>query len=173
MNMLKLRFVWTRATIAGLTLVGLVASAATAQSDAKTPAKREFRRLLGPDSKKIRREGNRTFVWAGGGDPSSAEAMWFDFSGSSIQPEQLQYGIGKDGIKAIDDPVYVKPDDPRLLDNIPVSHYRKDEKPTTNDEIMVTGYAVGSEARAFPTALLDEHELLNDRIGGKPVTVGW
>ena len=34
-------------------------------------------------------------------------------------------------------------------------------------------YVVGGDARAYPTALLDGHELVNDVIGGKPRTVGW
>ena len=41
------------------------------------------------------------------------------------------------------------------------------------DEIMVIGFAVGTEARAYPVGLLDHHELVNDSLGGKPVTVGW
>ena len=71
-----------------------------------------------------------------------------------------------------DDPLFVAPDDPRLL-AIEGSPYRRDERPKTNDEIMVIGYADGDDARAYPAALLDHHELVNDRIGGKPVTVGW
>ena len=33
----------------------------------------------------------------------------------AIKPEQLQFGIGKDSIRSIDDPLFVSPDDPRLL----------------------------------------------------------
>ena len=77
-----------------------------------------------------------------------------------------------DRIRSIDDPVYVSPDDPRLLE-IPTSPYREDEVAASNDEIMVVGYVEEGEARAYPTALLDRHEVVNDRISGKPVTVGW
>ena len=38
---------------------------------------------------------------------------------------------------------------------------------------MVIGYVGNGDARAYPASLLDHHELVNDRIGGKPVTVGW
>jgi len=86
--------------------------------------------------------------------------------------EDLQFGIGQDRIEAIDDPVFVEPDDPRLLE-IPASKYRPSEAPKTNDEIMVIGYVYGDDARAYPAALLDGHELVNDMVGGKPVTVGW
>ena len=66
----------------------------------------------------------------------------------------------------------LSPDDPRLLKLRP-SPYRQAEKPTKSDEIMVIGYVIEGEARAYPAALLDGHELVNDRIGDKPVTVGW
>ena len=39
--------------------------------------------------------------------------------------------------------------------------------PETNDDIMVIGYEIHGDARAYPAALLDEHELVNDLIGGK------
>jgi hypothetical protein len=29
------------------------------------------------------------------------------------------------------------------------------------------------QPRAYPTALLDQHELVNDEFLGKPVSVGW
>lgn len=134
-------------------------------------SKTEFRGQLGADSKKVRTEGDKTYIWAGG-DRSGPDAEWYDFTDSPIPTAELQFGIGKDRIRAIDDPLFVKPDDPRLA-KIPTSRYRPEEKRETNDDIMVIGYVVNGEARAYPTALLDHHELVNDRIGGKPVTVGW
>jgi len=86
--------------------------------------------------------------------------------------EELQYGIGIDRIPSIDDPPFVEPDDARLL-RIPPSPYRPDERPSTNEEIPVIGYVQDGEAPAYPTALLDRHEVVNDRIRGKPVAVGW
>ena len=43
----------------------------------------------------------------------------------------------------------------------------------TADDLMVIGYVMEGEARAYPTALLDRHEVVNDEFKGKPVTVGW
>jgi hypothetical protein len=160
-----------RAGLAVLALCGLSLNVAEAQRGGK-PAKK-YRGLLGPESKKIKRVGDKTYIWAGGDEPASKDAHWYDFTGSLIPPEELQFGIGKDRIRAIDDPVYVSPDDPRLLKLVPPSPYRKDERPHSNDEIMVTGYVKNGEARAYPISLLDFHELVNDRIGGRPVTVGW
>ena len=80
---------------------------------------------------------------------------------------------GKDRIRAIiDDPYFVSPDDPRSI-KIPPSRYRPTEKPKTNDNIMVIGYVENGIARAYPTALLDHHELVHDAFKGKPVTASW
>ena len=102
---------------------------------------------------------------------NSTDAEWYDFTGAPMPPEELQYGIGKDRIRAIDDPVFVRPDDPRLL-TIPASPYR-DEPVETAADIMVIGYIMEGEPRAYPTALLDRHEIVNDEFKGKPVSVGW
>jgi len=143
---------------------------ASAADDTK-PKKTQFRGLLGPDSWKVRVDGDKTYLWAGG-DRKGPKSQWYDFTGSPIPAAELQFGIGKDRIRAIDDPFFVLPDDPRIL-KIGGSPYRTNERPKTNDETMVIGYVEKSEARAYPIALLDGHELVNDKIGGKPVTVGW
>ena len=89
-----------------------------------------------------------------------------------MPPGDLQYGIGKDRIRSIDDPVFVAPTDPRLT-GIPPSRYRRCERPESADEIMVIGYVAEGQARAYPTALMDRHEIVNDQANGKPFTVGW
>ncbi len=129
-----------------------------------------FPNELGQDNPRIRHEGDRVYVWASG-DIGSPEAEWYDFTGAPFPPEKLQYGIGKDRIRAIDDPLFVSPDDPRLL-SIPPSPYRN-EPVETADDIMVIGYEMEGEPRAYPTALLDRHEVVNDEFRGKPVAVGW
>ena len=154
------------------TLVVLIAVVCPAQDQGEAAtAEKKYRGLLGENSKKVKREGNKTYLWAAG-NPSSPDAKWYDFTGSPIPPAELQFGIGKDRIKSIDDPLFVKPDDPRLLELRP-SPYRRAEKPQTNDDIRVIGYAVGDDVRAYPVALLDLHEVVNDRIGNKPLAVGW
>lgn len=114
---------------------------------------------------KIRREGDRQFLWAKGStDPSDESSEWFDLTGSPLPLEGFQYGIGKDTIASIDHPVFVTPDDPRL----------QAKWPTMNlDNLPVLGFSHNGVDRAYPVALLDRHELVNDTIGGKPVTVGW
>jgi hypothetical protein len=126
---------------------------------------------IGEGSWKIRREDGRIYLWAGG-EKTGPQSRWYDFTGAPMRPEDLQFGIGKDRIRAIDDPLFVKPDDPRLL-SLPPSRYRPHERPTRNDEIPVIGVEDKSEAKAYPIALLDHHELVNDQLGDRPVTVGW
>lgn len=144
---------------------------ATAEAGSSAAGQAKYREQLGEYSPKIRREDGRTYVYAGG-ELESGEADWFDFTGASIDPEDLQFGAGKHAIPPIDDPVFVEPDDPRLLD-IPSSRFRPDEDAETTDEIMVIGYVTEGVAKAYPTALLDHHEVVNDRIRGKPISVGW
>jgi hypothetical protein len=136
------------------------------------PPRHKYRGVLGLDSKKIKHERGKTLLWAGGKGPDSPDAQWYDFTGASIPPAELQFGIGKDRIRAIDDPLFVSAGDPRLL-RVPPSPYRPNERPEANDDIMVFGFVGGDEVRAYPLALLDHHELVNDSVGGTPVIVGW
>jgi len=130
-----------------------------------------FGNQLGDGNPKIRSESDgRVLVWASG-DVEGPDGEWYDFTGAPFPPEELQYGIGKDRIRAIDDPLFVSPDDPRLL-SIPPSRYRN-EPVETMEDIMVIGYVMEDEPRAYPTALLDRHEVVNDEFKGKPVAVGW
>lgn len=156
----------TRRVLGGGLVALVVAAGSCAAQDDGGSATQHFRGVLGKNSRKIKRENGKVYIWAGPGD------KWFDFTGAPMKAEELQFGIGKDRIRSIDDPYFVKPDDPRLK-QIPISPYRPNERPKTPDEILVIGYAVGDDVRAYPIALLDGHELVNDKIGGKPVTVGW
>ncbi|GJM26339.1 MAG: hypothetical protein DHS20C16_27540 [Phycisphaerae bacterium] len=140
-------------------------------ADDKVEKKTEYRGIIGPESKKIKIEGDKTLVW-GGVNPKTGREEWYDFTGAPFDAADLQFGIGKYRIVAIDDPMFVEPTDRRLM-NVPVSPYRKDERPKTPDDIMVIGWVEGDDVRAYPISLLDRHELVNDTIGGKPVTVGW
>ncbi|MCH7812827.1 MAG: DUF3179 domain-containing protein [Planctomycetes bacterium] len=127
----------------------------------------EDSRRLGRSSKKIRTEGDRQYLWAAGdpyGDPDRAE--WFDLTGASLDLAGFQFGIGKDSIPAIDDPYFVSPDDKRLAREVG----RRDGR---TGGIKVIGVVYGGQAKAYPLAMMGRHELVNDTVGGKPVTVGW
>ena len=114
---------------------------------------------------KIRHEGDRQYLWAKGPtDPEDESSEWFDLTGSPLPLEGFQYGIGKDTIPSIDHPVFVKADDPRL---------KAKWGDLDLDNLTVIGFVHNGIARAYPVPLLNRHELVNDTVGGKPVTVGW
>ncbi|MCH8252506.1 MAG: DUF3179 domain-containing protein [Planctomycetes bacterium] len=113
---------------------------------------------------KIRRDGDRQYIWAlGSKDPEDDSSEWFDMTDSPLDIEKINHGIGRDTIASIDDPVFVAPDDPRL----------RERWSGDLDDLEVIGFEHNGDARAYPVALLDHHELVNDTVGGKPVTVGW
>ena len=81
-----------------------------------------------------------------------------DFSKTSIDfGDILSGGPPKDGIPSIDRPVF-KPakDDTELAANAPV-----------------IGLEINGDARAYPLRVLMWHEIVNDTVGGKPVTVTY
>lgn len=121
---------------------------------------------LGPGSQKIHRDGDRQYLWAAGDSSDATSAEWFDLTDAPLRLSHFEYGIGKDSIAAIDRPVFVRPDDPRLIG-------ARFAPRNDVDKLRVIGYAHNGQARAYPLALMNSHELVNDTVGGKPVTVGW
>ena len=97
----------------------------------------------------------------GAGVPISWTDEWprTDFSKSLIDfGEILSGGPPKDGIPAIDDPRFVTVPD--------AAHDLDPREP-------VVGLVVGGDARAYPLRILTWHEIVNDEVGGKPVTVTY
>lgn len=81
-----------------------------------------------------------------------------DFTRKSVDlSEILSGGPSKDGIPSIDNPVF-KPVD--QIKNI------KAKEP-------VIGLEINGDARAYPLQILMWHEIVNDVVGGKPVTVTY
>lgn len=143
----------------------------TCRADAGDQAN-SYRGRLGKSSNKIIRQDGKTLLWADGDPDKPEKSKWYDYTGATIPAEDLQFGVGKDAIPSIDDPLFVKPTDRRLL-MVGTSLYRPDEKARRVDDIRVIGYVVDGEARAYPTALLDRHELVNDELSAQAITVGW
>ena len=88
---------------------------------------------------------------------AGAEAWKTDFSRHSVPlSEVVSGGPGKDGIPAIDRPRFESVRDAgRWLGD--------------RDPVMVVEH--GSEAKAYPLAILIWHEIVNDEVGGRPVSV--
>ncbi|MDT8427772.1 MAG: DUF3179 domain-containing protein [Pseudomonadales bacterium] len=80
-----------------------------------------------------------------------------DFSRTSIDlREIISGGPGKDGIPAIDQPRFVA-----------LSEYQADPLEP------VIGVTVNGEAKAYPLRVMIWHEIVNDEIGGVPVSVTY
>ncbi len=71
---------------------------------------------------------------------------------------QLVDVLSKDSIPAIDDPEFVQPGE---------------AAPLTGGQDFVLGLSLNGEQRAYPTAFLSSHEIVNDVVGGVPVAVTW
>ncbi len=81
----------------------------------------------------------------------------FDLAGASVPAEEiLAGGPPRDGIPALDEPRSVAP-----------------EQETWDEDVLVLGVALGGEARAYPVPILNWHELVNDRLGGRAILVSW
>lgn len=70
--------------------------------------------------------------------------------------EILAGGPPRDGIPALDHPA-----------TVPAS------QADWADDDLVLGIATGGEARAYPVAVLNWHELVNDTLGGEPILVSF
>ena len=71
--------------------------------------------------------------------------------------EVFNGGPGKDGIPALQNPEFEKRNDIAYL----------------NDEDLILGLVVGSEARAYPHKILDWHEIINDEIQGRDIVISY
>ncbi len=83
----------------------------------------------------------------------------FDVTRHTIpMSEILGGGPPRDAIPALNDPTFISKDQAdRLL--------RKHDR--------VLGVILNGEAKAYPVAILNWHELVNDRVGGRAVLVSW
>lgn len=80
-----------------------------------------------------------------------------DFSKHSVPLDQISSGgPGKDGIPSIDEPIFITPEEATL---------------DVGDHEPVVAVDINGEAKAYPINILVWHEIVNDTIGGVPVTV--
>lgn len=89
---------------------------------------------------------------------AAAVAAPFDLSRSRVPPEAIVAGgPPRDGIPALTDPDVVSAD---------AASYLRPE-----DEVI--GVAIGGQARAYPIRILNWHEIVNDRLGGRAIAVTY
>ncbi len=82
----------------------------------------------------------------------------FDLSNTLIPADEIRHGgPPRDGIPALDDPVFVPADQAGFL----------------NVEDRVLGISIGDVAKAYPIRILDWHEIVNDDFDGNAVVVSY
>lgn len=69
--------------------------------------------------------------------------------------EILSGGPPKDGIPALLEPDFVKPDEAGFMD--------------ADDSVI--GVSINGESKAYSTKILNWHEVVNDTVGGEPIAV--
>lgn len=76
---------------------------------------------------------------------------------NAIVPETeiLSGGPPKDGIPAILEPNFIRPDEAGFL----------------NPDDIVIGVSIGGRAKAYPIKILNWHEVVNDTLGKAPLAV--
>ncbi|MEO1696744.1 MAG: DUF3179 domain-containing (seleno)protein [Planctomycetota bacterium] len=78
--------------------------------------------------------------------------------GAALRVDQVAFGgVPVDGIPALNDPETTAAADAAWLD----------------DDAAVVGLHLGGVARAYPLAIIDWHEFVNDVVGGTPVALSW
>ena len=82
----------------------------------------------------------------------------FDLENTSVEvTEIIQGGPGKDGIPALVSPVTTSADQAKYL--------------SSDDRVI--GVVIDGEARAYPLAIMNYHEVANDRLGGRPIGIAY
>lgn len=75
-----------------------------------------------------------------------------------IRLEEIVWGgVRKDGIPALINPKHVKPPEATYL----------------TPQELVFGVSFNGDSRAYPLRILDWHEMFNDVVGGKPITLSY
>jgi hypothetical protein len=74
-----------------------------------------------------------------------------------IDGDPVMRGLPRDAIPAIETPQFVEADQATFLQNAE----------------PVIGVSIGGEARAYPTWMLNAHEIVNDTIGNRSIAVTW
>ncbi|GAB4351909.1 MAG: DUF3179 domain-containing protein [Immundisolibacter sp.] len=81
----------------------------------------------------------------------------FALDATLVDPTEIvPGGPGRDGIPAIDRPRFAAAQDSRMA-----------------PDARVLGIELRGQARAYPVAVLERHEIVNDRIGGRPVVISY
>lgn len=90
-------------------------------------------------------------------DPALAKFLRED-APRTIRPEEIVWGgVKKDGIPALDNPTFIEAAGATWM----------------RPEEQIFGVVIAGEARAYPERILAWHEMANDRIGGRAVSLSY
>ena len=81
----------------------------------------------------------------------------FGTSAAIVPPKEIYSGSPKDGIPALTDPDVLSLENAGFL----------------NDADRVAGVSLGEESRAYPLRILNQHEIVNDKLGGQAIAVTY
>jgi hypothetical protein len=96
-------------------------------------------------------------LFASGANGKTPERNGFSLQPASIPIDEiLKGGPPRDGILALDHPPFLRP-----------------AEAPWQDADLVLGVASRGEARAYPIAILDWHELVNDTLGGRAILISY
>jgi hypothetical protein len=141
----------TRRRVLGLAVAGLASLAGCAQlesADSDTTA-------TPPSSAQAGTAASATTAEASG--PPTADVQYhLGWDVQTLRDNVVSGGVRKDGIPSIDEPQFASPDD--------VQHEPGDP---------VFGVVRDGEAKAYPQRILVHHEIVNDTVGGDPVSVTY
>ena len=101
------------------------------------------------------------------GDGKTVESYGFDLSSCDV-PEHLlaTAGLPRDGIQPLNRPDTMSPEDAA---EIPWGGHGKGAFLIPSERVV--GLEIGGQARAYPLSILNWHEVVNDRLGGRDVLV--
>ena len=76
----------------------------------------------------------------------------------TVDPTEIVWGgVLPDGIPDIQDPKMLTPEEADFLD----------------DDDRVFGVSINGDTRAYPLRIINPHEMVNDTVGGEPISLAW
>ena len=101
------------------------------------------------------------------GDGKSIDSYLFDMNGYALPLESTVPAMQhRDMSPVLQDPEIFSPEE------IAASNQSKRDKYIVSGDLVV-GVEIGGEERAYPLHVLNVHEVINDTVGGVPITVYW
>ena len=76
----------------------------------------------------------------------------------TVDPTEIVWGgVLPDGIPDVRDPIMLTPEEADFLD----------------EDDRVFGVSINGDSRAYPLRIINAHEMVNDTVGGEPISLAW